>query len=61
MLRGQAPGPELFGRVADHILRDAKGYPGNSFKIGLARRAVMRALQQAAAGTPQPPSDKHYH
>ncbi|MGI4940325.1 MAG: FAD binding domain-containing protein [Janthinobacterium lividum] len=60
LLRGQAPGPEVFGRVADHILRDAKGYPGNSFKIGLARRAVVRALQQAAAGTPQPPADKHY-
>ncbi len=60
LLRGQMPGPEVFGRVADHILRDAKGYPGNSFKIGLARRAVVRALQQAAAGTPQPPADKHY-
>ncbi len=61
LLRGQAPGPEVFGRVADHILRDAKGYPGNSFKIGLARRAVVRALQQAAAGTPQGPSDKSYN
>ena len=60
LLRGQAPGAELFGRVADHILRDAKGYSNNTFKIGLARRAVVRALQQAAASTPQPPSDKHY-
>lgn len=61
LLCGQAPGAELFGRVADHILRDAKGYPNNSFKIGLARRAIVRALQQAAAGTPQRPSDKSYN
>lgn len=60
LLRGQAPGPEAFGQVADHILADAKGYPGNAFKIGLARRAIVRALAQAAAGTPQRPSDKHY-
>ena len=60
LLRGQAPGPEAFGRVADHVLADAKGYPGNAFKIGLARRAIVRALAQAAAGTPQRPSDKHY-
>ena len=61
LLRGQAPGPEAFGRAADHILRDAKGYPNNSFKIGLARRAIVRALQQAADGTPQQPSDKRYN
>ena len=60
LLQGQAPGPEAFGRVADHILADAKGYPGNTFKIGLARKAIVRALAQAAAGTPQQPSDKHY-
>ncbi len=60
LLRGQVPGPEVFGRVADHILREARGYRGNHFKIGLARRAIVRALQQAAAGTPQPPSDKHF-
>ena len=60
LLQGQAPGPKAFGRVADHILADAHGYPGNAFKIGLARRAIVRALTQAAAGTPQQPSDKHY-
>lgn len=60
LLQGEAPGPEAFGRVADHILADAHGYPGNAFKIGLARRASMRALAQAAAGTPQRPSDKHF-
>jgi xanthine dehydrogenase YagS FAD-binding subunit len=60
LLKDQAPGPEAFGRVADHILADAQGYPGNAFKIGLARRAIVRALAQAAAGTPQRPSDKHF-
>ena len=60
LLPGQAPAPEAFGRVADHILADAHGYPGNAFKIGLARKAIVRALAQAAAGTPQRPSDKHY-
>ena len=60
LLHGQAPAPEAFGRVADHILADAHGYPGNAFKIGLARKAIVRALAQAAAGTPQRPSDKHY-
>ena len=60
LLQGQAPGPEAFGRVADHILADAKGTPNNTFKIGLARKAIVRALAQAAAGTPQQPSDKHY-
>ena len=60
LLQGQAPGPEAFGRVADHILADAKGTSNNAFKIGLARKAIVRALAQAAAGTPQPPSDKRY-
>jgi len=60
LLRGQAPGPEAFGRVADHILADAKGTPNSSFKIGLARKAIVRALAQATASTPPRPSDKHY-
>ena len=58
MLRGQTPGREGFDRVAAHVLRDAVGYGGNSFKIGLARRAIVRALEQAAAGTPQSQTDK---
>ena len=31
----------------------AKGFAHNSFKIELARRAIIRTLEQAAAGTPQ--------
>ena len=58
VLRGQAPSRELFERAAAHVLRDAVGYGGNTFKIGLARRAIVRALEQAAAGTPQSQTDK---
>ena len=40
------------------LLRDAKGYAHNTFKIDLARRAIVRALTQAARGTPQSQSSK---
>lgn len=57
-LRGQAATEASFARAADLILRDAKGYSHNSFKIGLARRGIIRALTQAARGTPQSQSNK---
>jgi xanthine dehydrogenase YagS FAD-binding subunit len=57
-LRGQRPGDGAFQRAADVLLRDAKGREHNSFKIDLARRAIVRALTQAANGTPQSQSDK---
>ena len=44
--------------AADQILAGAKGYNDNAFKIDLARRALVRALSQAAAGTPQSQTDK---
>jgi xanthine dehydrogenase YagS FAD-binding subunit len=44
--------------VADRILLGAQGFGGNSFKVELARRAIIRALSQAAAGTPQSQTDK---
>ena len=47
-----------FERVADAILEDARGQGQNDFKIPLARRAIVRALEQAAAGTPQSQTDK---
>jgi len=40
------------------VLRDAKGFAHNAFKIGLARKVIVRALTQAARGTPQSQSDK---
>jgi xanthine dehydrogenase YagS FAD-binding subunit len=39
-------------------LRGASGFAHNSFKIELARRAIIRTLEQAAAGTPQSQSVK---
>ena len=54
-----APADErTFGRVADALLDGAVGRGDNDFKIDLARRAILRACAQAAAGTPQPVADK---
>ena len=47
-----------FAQAADLVLRDAKGFGHNTFKIDLARRAIVRALSQAARGTPQSQSNK---
>jgi xanthine dehydrogenase YagS FAD-binding subunit len=57
-LRGQIANQATFMRAADLLLRDAKGFEHNSFKIDLARRAIVRGLTQAANGTPQSQSDK---
>jgi xanthine dehydrogenase YagS FAD-binding subunit len=57
-LTGQQPSRKAFGEAAEVILRDAIGLMHNSFKIELARRAIVRALEQAAAGTPQSQSAK---
>jgi xanthine dehydrogenase YagS FAD-binding subunit len=57
-LRGQTPDQATFTRAADALLRDAKGFEHNTFKIELARRAIVRTLTQAANGTPQSQSDK---
>jgi xanthine dehydrogenase YagS FAD-binding subunit len=57
-LLGQAATPATFTRAADLILRDAKGFAHNTFKIELARKVIVRALTQAARGTPQSQSNK---
>jgi xanthine dehydrogenase YagS FAD-binding subunit len=57
-LRGQRADAGAFAQAADLVLRGAKGYGHNSFKIGLARRAIVRTLSQAARGTPQSQSVK---
>ena len=57
-LRGQTAKREAFMRAADELLRDAKGRTHNAFKIDLARRAIARALTQAARGTPQSQASK---
>jgi xanthine dehydrogenase YagS FAD-binding subunit len=57
-LKGQPATAGSFAKAADLILSGAQGFGHNDFKIGLARRTVMRALEQAAAGTPQSQTDK---
>ena len=58
LLRGEAPSRDLFGAAADALLKDAKGFAHNTFKISLARRAIIRTLTQAANATPQVQSVK---
>jgi xanthine dehydrogenase YagS FAD-binding subunit len=59
VLAGREAGEAAFAEAADVIVRDAlvwggpgmpESPPGNAFKIPLARRAVVRALEMAAAG-----------
>jgi xanthine dehydrogenase YagS FAD-binding subunit len=57
-LNGAPASRESFLRAADTVLRDARGFGHNNFKIELARRAMLRALAQAADGTPQSQADK---
>lgn len=57
-LHGRTASPANFAAAAQIVLREAKGLAHNGFKIELARRCIVRALTQAAQGTPQLPSDK---
>jgi xanthine dehydrogenase YagS FAD-binding subunit len=57
-LRGRPADEATFGQAADLVLREAKGFGHNTFKIDLARRTIVRALSQAARGTPQSQSNK---
>ncbi|WAJ28771.1 FAD binding domain-containing protein [Antarcticirhabdus aurantiaca] len=52
-LAGQAPDRAAFERAAEIALADARPSGDNAYKIPLARRIVVRALQLAAAGTPE--------
>ncbi|QNE31577.1 xanthine dehydrogenase family protein subunit M [Sphingomonas sp. NBWT7] len=58
LLIGEAPGVEAFATAARAITEGAVGQGDNDFKIPLARKAIVRALGQAAAGTPQSQTDK---
>jgi xanthine dehydrogenase YagS FAD-binding subunit len=57
-LRGKAPNEATFAEAAGLVLREAKGFGNNNFKIDLARRAIIRALSQASRSTPQSQSNK---
>src|SRR5262249_21955102 len=57
-LQGKRPTAKNFARAAEAALHGARGFDHNDFKIELARRAIVRALGQAARGTPQSQTDK---
>lgn len=57
-LVGMSPDEAAFSRAADILLAGAETHEHNAFKVDLARRTIVRALSQAAAGTPQSLSDK---
>ncbi len=48
LLKGQEISIENFTKVAEKVLQGAKGYGDNTFKIELAKRAIVRALKEAA-------------
>lgn len=58
LLKDKSATRENFGKVAEKIFAEAKGFGHNTFKIELGKRAVVRALVQAANGTPQTIADK---
>ena len=47
LLIGQRPSAQLFDEAADVLLRDARGYGENDFKIPLARRTLAAVLAEA--------------
>ena len=49
-MKGQTVSRETFVAAADAMLRDAQPLEHNAFKIKLARRAIVRALSDAATG-----------
>lgn len=51
-LRGRRATADVFRPFADAMLTDAIGLAHNAFKIELARRAIVRALVEAAGGAP---------
>lgn len=58
VLRSQPADLNAFAKAAEILLRGAKGFAHNTFKIDLTRRAICRTLAQAANGTPQIQSSK---
>ena len=58
LLAGAAADAWKFEKAADALLAGAAGQGGNDFKLDLARRTIVHACAQAAAGTPQSNADK---
>jgi xanthine dehydrogenase YagS FAD-binding subunit len=55
LLVGQPATRATFERIAEQVLRNAKGHGHNTFKIELAKRTIVRALLQA---TEMPSAEK---
>ncbi len=53
-LVGKPAGEEAFALAADIILRGARGFGQNDFKLTLARNTIVQALTTAARGTTTP-------
>ncbi len=51
LLTGARPSPAAFAVAADRLLKGAVSQGQNAFKIPLAHRAIVRALETAANGT----------
>ena len=58
LLVGKPATRETFQAAADLVVAEARPQAENAFKVELARRAIVRGLSQAAAGTPQTLTDK---
>jgi xanthine dehydrogenase YagS FAD-binding subunit len=48
LLIGKSATVDNFQTIADAIMRDARGFEYNAFKIELSKRAIVRALKHAA-------------
>ncbi|CAM4106415.1 xanthine dehydrogenase YagS FAD-binding subunit [Pedobacter westerhofensis] len=57
-LKGQPATADHFKAFADTVLSGAIGYGHNTFKIELAKRAIVRALTTAAAQSVEEPSSQ---
>lgn len=57
-LKGKAPAREHFAQAAEIILADAKGFKHNRFKIGLAKKAIIRNCIMAMDPESQRPGAK---
>lgn len=57
-LTGQPADVASFRAFSEAMLAPARVREHNEFKVELSRRAIVRALAQAATGTPQSQSDK---
>jgi xanthine dehydrogenase YagS FAD-binding subunit len=59
LLEGRRTETAAYRDCASALLAGAHGQGDNDFKIELAQRAIIRALEQAANGTPQSQTCKH--